>query len=396
MKLAAKAKKRLIPPGLKLGILVILILILAFTLWLGVELARFSPPGPRSKTASPEAIPSYEIHGVYHIHTRYSDGRSTPQKIARIAARQGLDFIILTDHGNPNLRSLESQGWRDGVLVLAGSELSVSRGHLVALDISPPRRPFPQNAEDAARAIVANGGFSVIAHPFSKVRWSWGSEVEYAGLEIIDTDTMFKRNFWRALPYLPSLLFRPRFYLLKTLERPTQTLRKWDELNTDHILYGYFSADAHLLYRVLLTGFHLHLILDRPLAKEFGQARSQVFGALKEGRFFSAVNAAGEARGFRFWAEAGGNHFPMGSLIPAHFISVGLRLNARLPFRSGIEMWLLHNGKVVFTSTEGAASFAVTEPGTYRVEVYLRGSSPLNRNVPWVVSNPIFIREDSK
>lgn len=376
----------------------LLILIILYSVWLGHQLIQFTPHQlpPQSDTAALASVPPYEVRGVYHIHSRYSDGRSSVNKIAGLASRFGLDFIILTDHGHPNLRSLESQGWRKGVLVLAGSELSVSRGHLVALDIIPPRRPFSQNAEQAAREIRANGGFSIIAHPFSKVRWSWGDDIEYAGIEIIDTDTMFKKNFLPALPYLPALLFRRRFYLLKTLERPAQTLRKWDELNLSHALYGFFSADAHLLYGVLLAGFHLHVLLGSPLAQDFEEARAQVFEALRQGRFYSAINAASEARGFRFWAEADEKTFPMGSFIPSSAIP-GIRIRAHLPFGQVTETHLIHDGKILHHSTDEELSFAVDGPGTYRIEVYLRKKRfPLAPDVPWIVSNPIFIGKEPK
>ncbi len=367
-------------------------LVLLYSFWLGAQIIRFEPQRIDSK---PEGGPPHEIVGVYHIHTTFSDGWSSPDKIARIARRQGLDFIILTDHGKPNLRCLESQGWKDGLLVLAGSELSVSRGHLVALDFAPPRRPFSQNAAEAAREIRANGGFSVIAHPFSKTRWSWGKEVDYAGLEIVDADSMFKKNLLPSLPYLPALLFKPRFYILKTLERPGQTLRKWDELNETHVLYGYFSADAHLLYRVILPGFHLHVLLDEPLSAEFDTARCQVFGALRQGRFYSAVNAAGNAAGFRFWAEGNGSRFPMGSVIPVTSAS-SLELHVLVPFPSAVETRFIHNGKTIRTAAEKDTSVAADEPGTYRVEVYLREWSPLASDIPWIVSNPIFLRKDEK
>lgn len=384
-------------------LLLLLILFVLYAVWLSLQLVRFQPlPGaslPPGPGALPPAIssPPYEIQGVYHIHTRHSDGRSSPSRIARIASRLGLDFLILTDHGNPNLASINSQGWREGVLALAGSELSVSRGHLAALGFTPPRRPFSQNAEEAAREIQANGGFSVIAHPFAKVHWSWGDAVPYGGIEIMDTDTMFKKNFLATLPYLPALLFRPRFYLLKTLEWPGQTLRKWDELNQNHTVYGYFSADAHLLYGVLLAGFHLHVLLDEPLARDFEEARQQVFEALRRGRFYNAIDAAGEADGFRFAAEveASGLRFPMGAHVPADFLP-GLRLEARLPSRPGIEMRLIHNARVFRHATDPVISALVDEPGVYRVEVYIKGRSPLDRDVPWIVSNPIFVGKESK
>jgi hypothetical protein len=371
---------------------VLAFLVLLYGFWLGVQLLRFRPQGIN---VSLENGPPYEIRGVYHLHSKFSDGLGSADRIARVASLQGLDFVILTDHGHPNLRCFQFQGWKNGLLFLAGSELSVSRGHLVALDFTLPRRSFSQNAEDAAREIRANGGFSVIAHPYSKVRWSWGKDVEYAGLEIIDTDSMFRKNLFSSLPYLPALLLKPRFYLLKTLERPVQTLRKWDELNQGHVLYGYFSTDAHLLYRVLFSGLHLHVLLDQPLAAQFETARFQVYSALRQGRFFCAIHAAGAAEGFRFWAEADGQQFPMGSVIPMISGSF-LKLHARTPFVPAVETRYIRNGKSIQSAADEETSVVVDEPGTYRVEVYLREWSPLGQDIPWIVSNPIFLRKDDK
>ncbi|MEW5902323.1 MAG: hypothetical protein AB1715_12735, partial [Acidobacteriota bacterium] len=286
-----------------------LLLLASYAIWFGAQLVRFQ--NQRGETPRREG-PPYEIQGVYHVHTTLSDGRKPAEEIAALAARLSLDFLILTDHGSPNRASLDVQGWKENVLVLAGSELSVSRGHLVGLNFAPPSRGFSQNAEHAAQEIASGGGFSVIAHPFSKTRWSWGGPGDYAGLEIIDNDSMVKKNYLAALPYFPALLLDPRLFLLKTLQRPDQSLRKWDEFNRTRPFYGYFSADAHLYYSALLNCFRLHILLEKPLAEVFVEARAQVFGALREGRFYSAVDAARPAAGLLFWAEGEGVKRPMG------------------------------------------------------------------------------------
>lgn len=371
---------------------VFVFLLVLYLIWLAALLLRYRQP--QAKPAQGEG-PPFEIEGVYHIHTRFSDGYSTPDKIAKIASRRSLDFIILTDHGNPNLASLAAQGWKDKVLVIAGSELSVSRGHLVALGFSQPRLPFAQNAEQAAREVAACGGFTVIAHPFSKVRWSWGQAVEFSGLEIMDADTMVKRNFLSALPYLPAVLIKPGLYLLKTIERPSQTLKKWDELNAHHNLSGYFSADAHIFYSALFSCFKLHIRLHEPLSKDFETAKAQVFSALRQSNFYSAIDAARSARGFIFWAERGQASFEMGSMLPFD-PEAPLTLRVRAPFPFAVETHLIHNGETILSSEEKEISFMPQMSGVYRIELYLKGWSPLARNVPWVVSNPIFLREDEK
>jgi len=370
----------------------VLFLFALYFIWLGSSLVRYREP--RAKAPAKQSGP-FEVEGVYHIHTTFSDGRRTPEEIAAIAARQALDFIVLADHGRPNLKSLANQGWKDKVLVLAGSELSVSRGHLVALDFDLPPLFFSQNADRASREVEALGGFSIIAHPFSKTRWSWGERAVYSGIEIIDADTMIKRNFLSSLPYLPALFIKPGLYLLKIIDRPDQTLRKWDELSRQRPLSGYFSADAHMLYTALLSCFRLHVLMPEPLSQDFETAKAQVFSALRQGTFYSAIDAARSARGFRFRAERRRARLPMGSkLIYDPRAPVTLRVRAPFPFK--VETRVIHNGESLLSSEEKEVSLIAQEPGTYRIEMYLRGWSPLARDVPWIISNPIFLKEDGK
>lgn len=365
--------------------------LLVYAAWLGWQIAGF-----RTYGAAPAGDPTpsgLEIKGAYHIHSKLSDGRATPDKIARLASSEGLDFVILTDHGSPNIPSCRSQGWKDGVLVLAGSELSVSRGHLVALGFREPRRDFSQKTEDAMDEIRSLGGFGIIAHPYAKVRWSWGDPGDsppYSGIEIVNMDHMLKTNFWRMLPYAPALLIKPELAVLKLIEHPGINIEKWDERNLRSRIYGYFGADAHLLYRGIFSAMCLHLLLDEPLGRDFEKARGQVLAALRRGRFYNALKGAAEARGFRFWAEAGGRRVSMGESASAA-IPLELRVQADFPFSK--EVRVVRDGRKIM-SAGGSLAMSINQPGVYRVEVYLREKSPLDAGTPWIVSNPIFVRPE--
>src|ERR1700750_1490286 len=59
------------------------------------------------------------VPGVIHIHTIRSDGRGTPDEVAAAAARAGLKFIVLTDHGDAT-RVPDAPSYRHGVLCLDG------------------------------------------------------------------------------------------------------------------------------------------------------------------------------------------------------------------------------------------------------------------------------------
>jgi hypothetical protein len=366
---------------------VFLFLIVIYLVWLAFQLFTFE-----SYTTVPLYDSTFEVTGAFHIHSTHSDGKKSVNQIAKCASDKSLDFIVITDHGNPNYESLASEGWKEGVLVLSGSELSENRGHLVAVGFETPPMQFSSNAEEAVHQVRVLGGFTVIAHPYSKAQWSWGPAADYGGIEIISADSMLKQSLPASLLYLPALLFYPKFAFLKVLVRPEKNLLKWDSLNESHSIFGYYSVDAHLLYSTLFSSLHLHIPLPKPLPKEFDTAKRKVLAALYRGNFYNAVEAAAQAKGFRFWAEQEEKIIPMGSNAT---IEPQTTLHAAMPIGVKHEAQLLHNGVPMFHSSEMTFSYTMTQPGTYRVEVYLKERTPMKKDFPWILSNPIFFKENT-
>ena len=73
--------------------------------------ATAAAPGRRRDLPRPDAaaagaatsatpLPATSVAGAYHVHTTRSDGSGTLDEIAAAAARAGLHFVILTDHGD--------------------------------------------------------------------------------------------------------------------------------------------------------------------------------------------------------------------------------------------------------------------------------------------------------
>ena len=418
-----------------------LAVVAVYAAWLAYSELSFrrygNPDGAAAAAASPGpgGIVTRELQGVYHIHTTFSDGHATVDEIAARAAHERLDFVVLTDHGNPNAASLRAAGPRKGVLVLAGSELNVNRGHLVALGFRAPPGDgkLPSKAEDAVDAVQALGGFTVIAHPYSKVRWSWGdwgSSSDYSGIEIVNADTMFKDNFRRVLAYAPLLLLGSRLPLIKMLEHPDSNLRRWDQRGASAAIAGYFSADAHLYYRGIFALLRLHVLVDGPAWGKSGEGpaeskspgpgteEARIWDALHHGHFYNAVEAVADARGFQFEAEtdaeaktgagegAGTGSGPGAARTRAYrmgdtivIAAAGgeartVRFEARAPFPFRKEVRLLRDGRVIASSRENSLRAPAEGPGVYRVEVYLKERSPLGADIPWIVSNPIYLRKE--
>jgi hypothetical protein len=193
------------------------------------------------------------------------------------------------------------------------------------------------------------------------------------------------------LLYLPALAVNPKFAFLKVLERPEKNLMKWDSLNESQRLFGYYSTDAHLLYSALFSALQLHIPLSKPLSTDFESAKKQVFHSLRRGNFYNAVDGAAGAKGFRFWAEQEGKRFTMGSVVPSE---PKTSFCATMPVGVELEARLLRNGDPVFQSHDQTWSYPVTQrAGTYRVEVYLKERTPIKKDIPWILSNPIFLEE---
>ena len=175
--------------------------------------------------------------------------------------------------------------------------------------------------------------------------------------------------------------------------RPGPEHGQWDALNATGRVYGYFATDAHVLYRPLLSYLRVHIFLEQPLSPDFDTARRQVYESLRTGKFYNAVDAAAQARGFRFWAVKNMKRIPMGSEL---HVPLPVMFKIRAPYRFPKEVRLFRNGTLVFSSNKNQNLYTANELGTYRVEIFLTGKTPLSRKVPWIVSNPIFLREEKR
>jgi hypothetical protein len=104
-------------------------------LWAAVFLfiALTLPPGTRR--ASGITGDTHVRKGAFHVHTVESDGGGTREDVARAAAAAGLDFVILTDHGN-GTREPSAPEYLHNVLVIDGVEVPTTAGHYAAFGLA--------------------------------------------------------------------------------------------------------------------------------------------------------------------------------------------------------------------------------------------------------------------
>jgi hypothetical protein len=337
------------------------------------------------------------LSGVVHVHTTRSDGGGTPEEVVAAAKAAGLGFVVITDHNTLDAKPVE--GYRDGVLVVVGTEISTTAGHVLAFGIPDPTFRFSGDALDALDDVRVLGGFAFAAHPGSPrpdFRWEGFRLPGAWGLELLNGDSQWREAGWLRLLRTAALYtVNHRYALLRSLTPPDALLAKWDALLARRDAAGIVGADAHqrlsfgkrlaLRFPSYASVFGLarnHVLLDAPLSGEFARDARAVLEALARGRAYVALDALAPADGLSFTAEREGRVWTMGDTVPA---GDGLHLRVRGAFPRGTRLRLLHDGKPAQEQEEHLEA-VVTATGVYRVEARLPGWA-----VPWVLTNPIYV-----
>ena len=106
-----------------------------------------------------------------HMHSTYSDGLGTIEQILHhVQYNTRLDVIAITDHdmveGALRARDLWLKGsYRFDFIV--GEEITTNEGHLLALFIEQPIRPY-LSMKRSIDLVHEQGGLAVVAHPLNR------------------------------------------------------------------------------------------------------------------------------------------------------------------------------------------------------------------------------------
>lgn len=378
--------------------LAVLLLALIGLAWYGL-LPRAPLP-----TAAPGAG-QITARGAYHIHSNRSDGSGTIAEIAEAARRAGLQFIIVTDHGD-GTREPDAPQYRHGVLVIDAVELSTTGGHLVALGLPATPYPFAGTPADVMADVGRLGGFGIAAHPDSPraaLRWAaW--EVPADGLEWINADSGWRDEPAAALARaLLGFPLRPASAVASLLDRPVDLLARWDAMGTTRSVPALAAADAHARlgaddpapsalhlplpgYETVFRTFSNHVVLDQALTGNGQADAAAVLAAVRQGRVFTVVDAIATPGELTFAADTAGGTARMGEVVPAGAVTLRARVNGP----TGTTLVLLKDGKVIREAGAAELAVAIGESGVYRVEAHVAGTSG-KPPVPWILSNPIYV-----
>lgn len=342
----------------------------------------------------------FEVEGIIHLHSKYSDGSGDVPDIMKDAQEQNLDFVLFTDHNTLKPKKDGWEGWYGNSLAIFGCELNDKndQNHLLTFGVDEINHKN-KTAVEYVNEVVSKNGLCFLAHPHEKRNhfpqykpypWTaWDSD-NFTGIEIWNHMSEWMEGLTDENKYQRFL------HPLKSLNTPpVETLNKWDELNKNRLVVGVGGSDCHaheqeimgvtvqiFPYKVAFRAIRTYLLLTEPISQEKTSAENAaiIYEALQSGRGYVVNYYRGAGKGFRFWLENNDAQFQMGSRVPAqNYIA-----KIFSPYQRNIR--LMKDGKI-FQSVPKADHLTVpiSEPGVYRVEVMFR------ENSGWIYSNPIVL-----
>lgn len=349
-------------------------------------------------------LPSHYKKGVYHLHSRFSDGLGSAEDICRAASALGLDFVILTDHGRPNLGSSAATAWRQGTLLIGASEFSLHAGHLAAAGYSVPGYAFPPEAQEAIDEVARDQGVTFISHPLDgKIPWTDWQVRGFTGIEILSLYQLARKNAWYGLTLFPlQYLLSPDFALTALISYPRQELEIWDRFNRQGKYFGIYALDTHAKlpigkkaslhfpsYAATFRILNIYARVDGELQRDAQAAAEAVIASLRRGSFFSVIESLAAANGFEcYYREPDGGRVEMGGDARRP----GGTLVLELPFAIETDIVVRRDG-VPFREIRGndrrRLELPVPLAGVYRCEIFLHGGR--FRKLPWILANPVFV-----
>jgi hypothetical protein len=363
------------------------------------------PPGARHTAPPPPAT----VRGAFHVHSTKSDGGGTVDEIASAAASAGLQFVIMTDHGD-GTRAPDAPAYLNGVLMIDGVELNTTGGHYAAVGMSRSPYPIAGTPEDVIEDVRRFGGFGVAAHPGSprpSLSWrEWDAPID--GLEWINADSE-----WRDEPRLHiarallTYLLRSPESMARLLDRPSPVLERWDKLTASRRVTALAGLDAHArlgmrqrtdpddgAFHVRVPGylqsfrtFSNHVVLEAPFSSDAAADARRLLDAIRAGHIYSVIDALATPGALAFSATSGTQSAQGGDLL---WVEGDVQLKATVSAPPGTTLVLLRDGRRAHEVTDGVIDFnGGSSPAVYRIEVYSMGA-PGGPTVPWMVSNPIY------
>ena len=370
-----------------------------------IQVARLSARiAALNESRGPSPDPPYkDLAGVIHVHTALGGhSRATLEEL--IEGAKGLDYVVITEH-TANLldtAALTLNGTYEGTLFVGGNEVDTHSDDRLLLIPGTHEAYLRRNIEtpEFLPPFQKEGRLAFVAYPDTSHGWD-AANVD--GIEVFNLNTSI-RDVNKVL-FIFDMLWAYRNHsdltLATHLSRPDENLKKYDKAAKTRRLTLFAGSDAH-------SNIGLHLLGDETGKKFVGLkfdkyadvfrvvrthvllengktlTRETLLEALKQGHCYVGFDVLGDTKGFSFsagWKIQGDEV----KLADAPALNVNVPVDARIV--------LLKDGHQVSEATSARTlMFTPKEPGSYRVEVFLDSlGKPFDR-LPWIMSNPIYVR----
>ena len=362
----------------------------------------------------PAASPKdhFDYAGLIHLHSNYSDDASASYAaLAQAAGEQDIRFLIVTEHNTLEPITAGEEGWRNGVLVLSGAELSQPEGHLLEMNVTSRSMARRETTGVLLDTVAREGALALIAHPAHR-KWGWQGPIDdrVGGMEILDlADQFYAAPLSSKLTAIALLPFDRMKAYLELWSDNAPTLRIWDTMTQRRRFVGVYAPDIHQSIELwadkrwdfppaaeIMRIARNHIVSDVPMSGDFEADKSLVYRAIGDGHLYVSLDVLGDATGFMFTGSRGDSRVVMGDEFLA---GSGTTYSVTLP-STAVALHavtrVLRNGVVVATSRPGALAYSYRDdrPGVYRVEsaVMIPTAFGADREVAWIYSNPIYGR----
>ena len=348
-----------------------------------------------------------DYKGIIHVHTAIG-GHSTGNfdELIDGAAKNNLDFVVMTEHTTDlyDTSALTLKGKIGNTLFVGGQEVETSTDRFLLMDGSADAGKMNRTAaNDFLQTVHNQNKLAFITYPEKHQDWSQN----FDGVEIFSLHTNAKKMpvFFVLFDALWSYYSYPELVLAKYFYRPDDNLGKFDEVTRTRKSTLIAGTDAHsnigfhLLgddagnkiinlkfdrYETIFRTMRNHVLLekDQPLTQE------NLLQALKNGRSFIGLDVLSDTNGFSLTAENGKESKMMGDEI-----ALTDNLNLKIIASQNARFVIFKDGEKIHEETSAAQIvFPVKEKGTYRTEVYLDALGTPFDKMPWIISNPVYVR----
>ncbi|HET9215646.1 MAG TPA: hypothetical protein VFR18_01630 [Terriglobia bacterium] len=341
--------------------------------------------------------------GVLHVHTSLG-GHSMATLEELIEGSKGLDYVVVTEH-TANLvdtAALTLNGTFNGTLFVGGNELDTHSSDRFLLIPGTREAYLRRNTEtpEFLPPFQHEGRLAFVTYPERFNSWTTSN---FDGVEVFNLSTS-SRGVNYVL-FIFDMLWAYRNHadlaLATHLSRPDGNLEMYDEAAKRRRITLFAGSDAHsnigfhilgdetgkkvlsfklddyaAVFRVVRT--HVLLETGKPLTRE------SLLEALRQGHCFVGFDILGETQGFSFSA---------GAKIQGDEVNLAETPGLHITTPAEARIVLLKDG-IPISETKSATKlvFHPKEPGAYRVEVFLDSlGKPFDR-MPWILSNPIYVK----